>query len=390
MKAESLFHLLQIRARKLEEDADVATKQKLKAIQGALRVTHTRGWFEITWQFDGRDYNLSVPERDFTFYVAGDTPKAIEQRGNTGNLRDINWQSASALWQRLSEISGFVLASTEPAKAMGLTPASGRPRASRRHQGLAGLAVVLAGIVVTLLQAGVTAALLSGLVAVLLLLLVPGLEETHLRRRFSPFEVAFVGAPAFVPAWTGDDIVWLLPVLAGLNCVLWLEQREMRLVGGWLLGGFGIGASSFALGWAALLPAAVSALALAVLHLLASRRIARAESTCYGAGVGIGLVTGTMITSTATTGGGASWIAGCLAGLLLTCFVLWPFHGLLFRLVPWLTIGTLGLASLAATLAGPAVGEGAMALAGLALVATVRLTTAILAAMASGLTRPEE
>ncbi len=390
MKAESLFHLLQIRARKLEDGADDATRRKLQALQAALRVTHSRGWFEITWHFEGRDLSLSVPERDFAFYVAGDTAKAVEQRGHTGNVRQDNWRAAAALWQRLADVSGFTLAPPPAAgEAMGLTPAQVAPGMPRKRQMAASLAVVLAGTAATLFQ-GTGPAFAGGLVAVLLLLLLPGLEETHLRRRFSVIEIALTGGAAFLPAWTGGNALWLVPVLAGLNGALWLERLEIRLAGGWFLGGIAVGAVALILGWAALLPAAPLAVALVLLHLLAPRRIARAEAAAMATGLALGFVAGIAAAAMPSVDPDPSLAAALIGVALLACFTLWPFHGLLFRLLPWLSIGTLGLSALGAVIAPPGPAEGAAALAGLTLVVLARAARALFASEAPGPSRRKD
>lgn len=297
MKAESLFHLLQIRARKLEEGADADQQRQLHAVQAELRVSHSRGWFEVSWRHDGRDFSLNVPEHDFTFYVAGDTGKAVEQRGTTGSVRQRNWEASAALWQRLAEVSGFQIPRSSADSEMGLAP-QGRPAlVSRNRQILVGTLVALAGTFASGLFVDWTLALSAGPLALLLTLLMPAFDDTQMHRPFSLAEVVIVSGAVFPPLLAGADTLWLLPVAAGLVLTTWTEAVETDLPAAWGLGGLLVGLATFALGIGGLLPGLLLCGGLAALRLLLPRRLAHAH---------------------------AAWCAvGTLAGLLLERFPAW-------------------------------------------------------------------
>lgn len=376
MKGESLYHLLQIRARKLEEGADADLQRQLRAVQAELRVSHSRGWFEVSWRHDGRDFSLNVPEHDFTFYVAGDTGKAVEQRGTTGNVRQRNWEASAALWQRLAEVSGFSLPALGADDAMGLTPAVAMPRGSRSRQWLVGIAVTVAGTLLASWQAGWIAGFGSGLVALLLTGLAQGLEDTQLGRPFSLPEIAIAAAGTFLPAWFGGDTLWLACMLAGLALLTWMESSDVDLPAGWGIAGILLGVTSYWVGLAAVLLATALCGALVVLRLLAPRRLSTGDvAWCIGGAV-IGLIAGLLLPTAGAGTGEDVTLPTAIGILLLLAFGLWSFHGLLFQLLPWLAIGTLGLGSLVASLAGWPSAGGALALAGFTLVIVVRLATA--------------
>jgi len=376
VKAESLFHLLQIRARKLEEGGDTPTVQKLRALQAELRVSHTRGWFEVTWRHEGRDFSLNVPEHDFTFYVAGDTDKAVEHRGTTGNVRQRNWRAAADLWRRLAEISGFRIAPDVNDDAMGLVPKAAKAPTFRARQVLTALSVALIGTVAGVLHAGWEIGLACGLIALLFAALAPGLEDTQLRRPFSPPETAILAAGAFTPAWLGGDPFWLMPALAGLVLMAWLENSEIDLPFAWGVGGALVGGASFWLGIPAVLPVFALSGGLLALRFLAPRRLAAADVAWSLAGGVVGLGAGIVARSAAvdTDVGPAAPLAICI--VLLLAFGLWSFHGMLFRLLPWLAIGTLGVAAAAAIIGGTSAIGGVLALGGFAAVIAARLVIA--------------
>ncbi len=376
MKAESLFHLLQIRARKLEEGSDTPSARKLRALQAELRVSHTRGWFEVTWRHEGRDYSLNVPEHDFTFYVAGDTDKAVEHRGTTGNVRQRNWRAAADLWRRLAEISGFRIAPDVNDEAMGLAPEVAKAPAFRARQMLTALSVTLIGAIAAGLHTGWDIGLGCGLIALLLAALAPGIEDTQLRRPFSPLETAILAAGAFAPAWFGGDPFWLIPVLAGLALMAWLENGEADLPFAWGLAGALVGAASFWLGIPATLPVFALSGGLLALRFLAPRRLGAADVAWSLSGGVVGLIAGIVARSAAVDADTGPAVPVAICVVLLLAFGLWSFHGMLFRLLPWLAIGTLGVAAAAAIIGGTSAIGGVLALGGFAAVVAARLVMA--------------
>lgn len=375
MKAESLYHLLQIRARKLEERADQVTLDRMRAVQAALKVVHSRGWFEITWQFGGKDFSLNVPEHDFVFYVAGDSARAVEHRGETGNVRQQNWRAAAALWQKLAEISGFAVPAPGLAEAMGLTPSDERPRTRRLVQMGTGLGVAAAGLILGGALVGWGPAAASALLAALLTLLLPTFDDTQSRRPFAPAEIVLVAAGAFLPLLQDASTAWLVSLAAGLALLAWIERAEADLPFAWGIGGILAGLPALWIGYAALLPAALIGAGLVALRLLLPRRLAATDVAWCLAGLIAGNVAGLIVGYDMLTAEPVQGPALVIGAALVVSFGFWSFHGLLYRLVPWLAIGTLGAAAIAGLLAGTGA-HAVTGLSGLALVLAARLAAA--------------
>lgn len=380
MKAASLYHLLQLRLRSLTPDCPQSCRDGLAEMQAELAVTHGRGFFELTWAYRGEPFSLSVADREFSFHVAGDTTLAAERRGDVTATRARNWKSTAKLWQRMAAISGFAV--PDEAFASALAPPAGRPAETAGRRALIGiLAGAVAVAFVASLVAGWYAAIVLGATVVLLGCFAWTLDETHLRERLGPCGVAVLAGGALLPLAADWQDGGVIPLLAGCASAAWLERRGHRAALWWAGAGLLAGLAPAMFGW----PGSAGALAFAV-GLLATAWAAPLKLSRPAALAFVGAALAGVVALSALGFRGApedvfgtwsrlgAWFV--VLGLAIP-FAAWWIQGSLFHVVPWLGMGALSVAALAATGASGAT-AGVLALAGLAAVLSWRLARGFL------------
>jgi hypothetical protein len=352
MKSASLFHLMQIRARKFEERANEKCRRDLRAVQKQLKIEHSRGWFELKWQFDDRDFSLNVPDKDFAFHVAGDTATAVAQRrGGATNLRETNWQQAALLWRRVAEVSGFVISDDLLRGDLGLTPELTLPDESCRLRIIVILAMIGANAITGMFSSGPFPAATNSLVLALLFALTMSLEETHLHEQMTVLEIVIIGIGALLPLWLNGDTLWLLPLLAGLVGTCWLERTERKFPPLWFAAGLLLGLPTMWSGWLGAVPALIMASSLCVLAFVSPYRLSFRSELAGLLGAALGMMVGTSvpigkIVTEATVLQPDNIIIACVVpAALFIVFTSWWVHGTLFQVTPWLAMGVLTLAT---------------------------------------------
>ena len=99
MKAHALYHLIQLRARKLSEHLPSNIHNKLTEIQTSLKIKRLSGSYSLEWQLGGVNYDLILESDPFKFYEKGDSVKRNAKRSTNLNYRSENWASALQLWK---------------------------------------------------------------------------------------------------------------------------------------------------------------------------------------------------------------------------------------------------------------------------------------------------
>lgn len=380
MKAASLFHLLQLRLRSLAPDCPQGCRDGLAELQAALAVTHGRGFFELTWTYRGKPLSLSVADREFSFHVVGDTALAAQRRGDVTATRARNWKSAAELWQRMAAISGFAV--PDEAFVSALAPPTGQPTGAAGHRTLIGIvAGAVAAALVASLAAGWYAAIVLGATVALLGCFAWTLDETHLRERLGLGGVAALAGGALLTLMADGQDGGLVLLLAGITSAAWLERRGRRAALWWAGAGLLTGLAPATFGW----PGSAGALAL-VAGLLATARAAPLKLPRPAALAFVGAALAGVVALSALgfrsapddVSGTWSRVGAWLVVLgLAVPFVAWWIQGSLFHVVPWLGMGAMAIAALAATVASGAT-AGVLALAGLAAMLSWRLASGFL------------
>jgi hypothetical protein len=347
MKAAALYHLLQIRARKLEEGADAATTSFLRDVQQSLSVTYADSAYLLAWSHASKPYRLTVAGDAFGFYVAGDTSAAqLAQRDRTG-LRSVNWSQAATVWKDVALASG-VQPRFPAGDELGLSPSTSSAAPLRALILAAPAAVLSIGLLITgsPIESGVTALLSTALAAQLC--------SAQPRGALTLPEAIIVSIVSALPL--GYGLVAPVPVLFAGLVTLGVAERMTGLWSPllWVFGGAVLGFS---------VPAGVADAAAAVVFvativcatLMAPNKLPRTQ-VAY---LGIGLVAGFVVTWLAFGVPDASAVAvsdalrlaaAGLGAALMVGFLLWPIHGVLFRIVPWLSVFALGVFAVASAL----------------------------------------
>lgn len=379
MKTAALYHLLNTRAKKIEESAPSELVRKLSDIQRSLKIEFENSSYQIAWEHGGKCHSLTVPNSTFHFYIPGDRNEAAAPAAGK-NYRLENWRSALSVWVQITGDSGIDLPASLDTQEMGLAPASSDSQPDLEAYNL--LPALAAGLIAGIAGgapcgAGVAIAGLS------FILLAHCLRTTHLRRPATFPENAVIAAGCLVPIFFSRlDALWVLP-WAGVALACWAEQasrpRQFPL---WLLAGAlcGVGmkvvpGSVFGGAWLAL--------ALSVTAFAAPIRMPRLGAAAFAAGAAAGAFWAFSHTAFAhpllVTSSRLAWLlAAALSASLYFSFILWWVHGTLFNVIAWFSILAMALTATAAVASGdPAQTSAIGALSGIGLFLLWRIALAL-------------
>lgn len=352
MKASALFHLLQSRARKFDEQAPPDTVAAIHEVQQSLAVGYKDGRYGLRWQYGGRHQTLDVPGETFTFYVAGDL-----SRTPTPHLRDVNWRAAETTWRQIASASGFSIQILRAVDETGLAPPVGAARSLPLYAGV--VMTVLAGAM-ALPLGGLAAAAGVAVSGALLLAMGECLATTHRPHHLRTGECAAIAGSALAPLVFGGSGWPLVPALASAVCACLAERTEgLRATVLWGVAGAVAGMAASQLGRPALVSAWVLIGAVIVVACIAPIRFKRSDVawlvlSAFVAGAGGAFVRWPLFPI-----GGHAWPAAAVtaaivgSGLALVCLLSWV-HGTLFRVMPWISSLALAALSLGAAVSGHA------------------------------------
>lgn len=245
MKDKALYHLLQLRARKLQEHIPIADKARLAEIQKTLRVQRDPGEYILHWQVAGHAFTLKTAGDAFSFYEKGDSAKSVARRGEKLNHRTVNWQAALDLWRQIFSISGLekdVLVD-DGSLAFGEFSPQKQDFGIRINLILSAFA---GGIAMFKVPIGMAA--LVSVTTLLLLLLAQAYTRVQLRQPMRFFERILITGGSLLPILLHSYSVGLVGVTFGLYCLSEIERiTKYRSALSFLAGmGFGIGAHTLA------------------------------------------------------------------------------------------------------------------------------------------------
>lgn len=351
MKDKALYHLLQLRARNLQEQLPQEAKADLSEIQKSLTIRRDPGEYVLQWQWSGNAYLLKIGGDEFAFYEKGDSAKSVAKRGGQLNHRQQNWQAALNLWRQIFSECGLrtdvlvdngVLAFGEFDRAQKSTHRSA-------NIGFAGLLGVLA-----LTFQPTMFAISIAIFIFLLLELTDAFTLVHLRQEVTLFEKALVAAGGVLAMLLSVDMVVALGIVLGLYCLSHAErlshtQTRFALAAGMA---FGIGAYASS---ALVIGVVVSMSVLfAITSLVDSVRFKKLSVLLILVGFGVGIYLGKFADPVTLVTTAPSLITpgeGSLANLVLLLsmvtflgFALWWIVGTQYYLVPWLSLLALSIA----------------------------------------------
>ena len=378
MREKSLFHLLVMRLRKMRSSLSGDQAAVLVQVAETLKVAHRRDWYELSWSLNGREFTLDVPDTAFAFHVAGDTEKAIERRDKFGDLRSRNWEAARDVWCRIALIMDIDLSNAGVNDKPGLEVSSLGSVQQRgwRYLLVGALLSFLVGMLFTSAWAGFEAVLAT----LGLGLCYRGLADTNVRMPDPTWELlAIAVGPALTAATLPSQLAFALMFLI-LGCATVLHGGRFSFRQGVMVPA----AFLFALAGSALVPLqwwlAFSFPILAVFCLmLAPDRLNGLHMLAILVGAVAGVVSGEvwldarMLLSPSAAPYWVFFANAVIGGILFACFVMWWIHGILRNVLAWWVIGTTGLLSICAALAGAAGGAPGVILSFFAVMCLSRL-----------------
>lgn len=106
MKANALYHLMQLRAKNLQESLTPERQSILSELQRSLHVKRKGGAYILSWKMAGKELEHIVENEKFRFYGKGDSAKdaTIDKKINS---RASNWQSALEVWRDIFKRSNL-------------------------------------------------------------------------------------------------------------------------------------------------------------------------------------------------------------------------------------------------------------------------------------------
>jgi len=366
MRANSLYHLLMIRARKLiESQPDI--EKNLAPARDSLAVENRRGGFTLTWQARGQSFSLDVPKGRFAFYLRSDHPVALNKRAtSTNNLRARNWEAATETWQEVLNLSGYNVALNAGDPALGLVGSL-----TRNIMGAADISVRLIVIALTTgvgwLRNDIDGAALGFATAALVVLIVDRIDSSHFCRKASLLEITLsAGGPCLAAAIKSLSPYGLVAA-AFLLFLLEAERREHPRY--WGLAGAAGGASLYFAGVFGILPVAIAAASVLSVAKIAPIRTNSSYMWIFLGAAGIAgtiaLVTGPPPFATVEIPVALAW-AAMIVGIAAAS--LWWFFGTLYFVHTWTVLIIIAAMSIGSRfVTAPDIAGAALSLTGISL-----------------------
>jgi len=378
MKPRALYHLMLIRARKLREEATADVVEMMDAISATLTTDHNKTEYTVGWTWQGASHSITVPDKDFSFHVAGDTPQAVERRDNTRNYRQENWDRARQLWQQIGTISGLTLVPNSASDVMGLQPAF-TAKSTRSNMKILAAMALGAGLI-SGIHLGWVAFIVTALTAILLFTLWDMLTDTHLRAPLSTPFAAVLAAGAALPSFWGASTWPAFIILFAAVAACWVERQSYQgCYRKWALAGL---AASLPIAVYGMLGAGVLLLLLvgmiAATILVPSRYIAnfdRAYAVGAVTGGAIFMFLGAAIAPEPSVHQDLLSLQYVLGFALALISALWWFHGTMSAFLAWWMLFLLGAVCLLFAMMGVVV-PALLAFTGLAVAAGYEIVRA--------------
>ncbi len=354
MKANALYHLMQLRARKLNENLPVDVKILLNEIQSSIKIKRLPGTYRLDWKVHQTDYNLTLNSDPFKFYEKGDNARHNVKRGDNLNYRGHNWDAALELWKDIFKCSNLDAKSIcdDGKLAFGrfVTNKSNVP--TYQNIGVALLFSLLAAIKYPLAE------IFQLFITILVLLLfTESFSCVHLKKSLQIFEKAIIAAGCIIPLYYSINLTGIIFILSGLY-LLGIGERQDKFNGlMFTLSGLVVGLATYYMGIFGLTFAVILFAILVIISIIDSQRISMSNTVLFL----VGFITVLLGTYVFIESGSISpyfpqeiilsqkyinWITAGFLTLLFIGFAMWWIIGVQYYLLPWLSMFTLFIATL--------------------------------------------
>lgn len=351
MKDRVLFHLLMARLQVLSHGRSPDEIAFARVLRETLAVTQEGERFSLTWRWEDKDHELSVPGDTFDFYRRGDVGQRAIQRG----ARTRNWQQAEVVLRRVADMSAALLPLDRQVVSLSTLHFDER-QAPTPHVLL--IAPALLAGVIAYIPGGLAAAFWTGMVAIALAYLNQYRRDGSLRGFDFRVEPWLIAIGAVLPAWFGIAPAGPAVLACGWALLVRAESNgEHASFIDWGIAGAAIGAIIFAVAAIGFVPVGLLATAVFFVCLAMPNRIrfqhavvatVAAFAVAMIAALGpFGSAAGPMLTPTA-----AAWLTWPVVAIFAFCFLSGWVLGSRFLILPWI-----GLAVVAITCGGFALAD---------------------------------
>ncbi len=355
MKANALYHLMQLRARKLSEHLPENRKTELLEIQASIKIQRKPGTYKIDWKVDQKDYSITLESDPFQFYEKGDNAKRNAMRTDDLNYRTHNWDAALALWQdifKASDLNSEMI--TDDGKlAFGKFGKNSTNTPLYQNLGIALLFSILSILRVPLVETLQFFILIS-----VLLLFADNFSTVHLRKPLSLIEKLIIATGCIIPLYYGVSLAGVIFISTGLFLLGLAERQDKNKAILFNVSGITFGLAIYSMGIFAITLSVAMAVTLLLIALVDRQRISISSTGLFIAGILIAwLATYALILAGSfspymqqeiiLSQQHLNWVtAGTLVLLFLGFTMLWII-GVQYYLLPWLSLFAVVIATVA-------------------------------------------
>ncbi|MDH5180608.1 MAG: hypothetical protein OEY07_13145, partial [Gammaproteobacteria bacterium] len=221
MKEQALYHLMQLRARQLQESLTSGQRDALSEIRESLHIERSEGGYLLRWRLAGIDYRYRPEHDNFSFYIKGDGKKSSAETADMSGYREVNWRAAYSLWLEIYKISGLDVDILHESDALAFSKRTALPDRKTLSIDLIAAALFAAA-------AGLYVDINTGLQVLLctfiMLRLAGCFEHVHLRHRTRLSEKVIIAAGTLTPILFGAGLIGLIPLLLAMYLVCLAER----------------------------------------------------------------------------------------------------------------------------------------------------------------------
>lgn len=355
MKANSLYHLMQVRARNLSEHLPGDIKIVLLEIQSSIKIKRQSGTFTLDWKIDQIDYSFTLDSDPFKFYEKGDSDKYNVKRGDNLNYRSHNWDASLELWKDIFKTSnldsGRII--DDGRLAFG-KPLNNKTNITIYHD----LGVALLLSLWSTIKYTPTEAVQLFTLILMLLLFANNFSSVHLRKPLHIIEMLIIAVGCIIPLYYGVNLTGGIFLVAGLYLLGVAERQRKYKSSLFTLSGIVLGLAVYSMGGVAIVLVGVISLILILVSIVDSQRINMSSTILFLVGFIATLLGMYVLIETGSISlytpqeimlgkNLINWTAIGFLTLLFISFSMWWIIGIQYYLLPWLSMLALSIATLA-------------------------------------------
>ena len=222
MKASALYHLLQLRAKKLHQHVSSEYAGILTEIQDSLHVDRKSGVYSVSWVYDSKSFTIIIPNDKFKFYIKGDSKKALTNKSQNIDYRAFNWSAALEVWREIFNSIGLDPALIADDGLLSYGNFTDRQKRNSIFENIFICILISAASVLATVSNYVIEIFITSFI---LIIFADNYCMVQTRKKLNYFEKIVVGAGAIVPVYFGVNPVYGVSVILGMHLILYSELK---------------------------------------------------------------------------------------------------------------------------------------------------------------------